>query len=606
MEDKNIIVRGQGTEPQSLPVDLIKNQPEKVQEILGQLSVSDQVLTIMPMKSEDQYALLMLSPNSREVIQAMPEEQVYQLIKDIGEKTSLPVIACASPDQVQFFFDIEWWQGDKFQPQKALDWFLLLDQCEEPKIVDWFLTEEFEQKVMVLQSLITVYKDDEMTDSYLGVDDLPHIDLDGVYDIFIKIPDAEIPLRKAFKLLAAEDKKVFYALLEAVIWYPVTQTVEDAYRWRLTRVGEKGIPDFEEAFEVYSRLNPESLNLPVPTDNDFTDEDSKHTVAPYFPMFDADPASFLGQCLTRLNDQQRLNNICWELVYLANKIIVADRADPSNRDTRHELMRKALAYINIGLEFGSGEDPAKGEKLLRSTWMQSLFQVGYGKIMQLREQAHQVIKENGDWLKNILNPSQLDHLTALVYRFPKIGVIQEGNENQHEKPILSWRDIKSAKDIETLENFLLRIKFNLRLVRKVLNFTEKKLDDLITNVDYPEVKGEIDMTHLLTTALARHSLFQEISCEPLTAEAANAFLEIIFIANIYQDEAKVCNDKLIESFQNILMKGNMAWIDQDKEFLKQMMHEVKINIESQLGGLNPKGSIDWQYTKGLLIKLQRH
>ena len=606
MEDKNIIVRGQGTGSQSIPVDWIKNQPEKVQEILAELSVAEQVLTIMPMRSEDQYAMLMLSPNSREVIQALPEEQLYQLIKDIGEKTALPVISCASPDQIQFFFDVEWWQGDKFKPQKALDWFLLLDQCEESKIVEWFLTEEFEQKVMVLQALITVYKDDEMTNSYMGVDNLPHIEVDGIYDIFVKIPDAEIPLRKAFKLLLAEDSQVFYALLEAVIWYPVTPTVEDAYRWRLTRVGVKGIPEFEEAYEVYSRLNPESLNLPLPTEDDFNDEDTRHPVAPYYPIFDADPASFLGQCLALLNDQQRLNNICWELVYLANKIMVADRVDPSNLETRHEIMRKALGYINIGLEFGSVEDPAKGEKLLRSTWMQSLFQVGYGKIMQLREQAHQVIKENGDWLKNILNPSELDHLTALVYRFPKIGVIQEDKESDHDKPILSWRDIKSAKEIETLENFIQRIKFNLRLVRKVLNFTEKKLDDLIANVDFPEVKGDIDMVHLLTTALARHALFQEISCEPLPAQAANAFLEIIFIANIYQEESKICNDKIIENFQNSLMKSNMAWIDQDKEFLKQMMLEVKANIESQMGRLNPKRSIDWQFTKGLLIKLQRH
>jgi hypothetical protein len=286
--------------------------------------------------------------------------------------------------------------------------------------------------------------------------------------------------------------------------------------------------------------------------------------------------------------------------------MVADRVDPSNLETRHEIMRKGLGYINIGLEFGSGEEPAKGEKLLRSTWMQSLFQVGYGKIMQLREQAHQVIKENGDWFKKILNPSELDHLTALVYRFPKIGVIQKDKEGDHDKPILSWREIKSAKDIETLEKFILRIKFNLRLVRKVFNFTEKKLDDLIANVDFPEVKGEIDMIHLLTTALARHALFKEISCEPLLDEAAKAFLEIIFIANIYQEESKVCNETIIENFQNSLMKSNMAWIDQDKEFLKQMMLEVKANIESQMGRLNPKGSIDWQFTKGLLIKMQRH
>ena len=601
-----ITVRTPGSEPLSFPVKWIKSEPEKVQEIMARLSVPDQVICIMPMRSEEQYNLLMLSPNAREVIRSLPAEQIYQLVKEVGEQNTLAILSNATPEQIQFIFDIEWWRGDKFQPQKALDWFLLLDQCEESKIVEWFLTEEFEQKVMILQSLITIFKDDEMTNSYLEVDDLIHFTLDGIYDIFIKIPEAEPALRKAFKILLAEDEKVFYALLEAVIWYPVTQTVENAYRWRLSRVGEKGIPEFEEAYEVYSRLNPDSLNLPVSSDKEFQDENSQYPVAPYFPMIDTDPSSFFGQCLAMLNDQQRFNNICWELVYLANKVMVADRADPSDLATRHEIMRKALGYINIGLELGTGEDLAKGEKLLRSAWMQSLFQVGYGNVMQLREQAHNLIKENGEWLETILNPIQLEHLTALVYRFPKIGVINENEEQQDEKSSLSWRDFKTIKDIQVLEKYILRIKFHVRFVRKILGLTEENFSALSMQDDHPGDKKEIDMICLLTTALARFSLFGEISCDPLAPDAACAFLEVIFIANIYQEETKICNEQIIQGFQGSLMQANMAWTDQDKEFLSQLIEETKSNLALQFGRLNPKGSIDWQYTRGLRIKFPSH
>lgn len=569
---------------------------------MAQLSVPEQVLNIMPLASDDQLELLTLAPNPRALVQALPAEQVYQLIKEVDEQGAVTVLSCATSEQIQFILDVEMWRGDMFEPKKAVDWLLLLDQCEGSKIVEWFLTEEFEQKVMVLQSLIIVYKDDEMTDSYAGVEDLDHFTLDGIYDIFLKVPEAEPALNKAFKLLMAENQKTLYALLEAVIWYPVTQTVESAYRWRLARVGEKGIPEFSEAYEIYSRLDPDSLNLPAPSGQEFQDEKSQYPIAPYYPIIETDPSSFLGQCLAMLNDPRRFNIICWELVYLANKVMVADRADASDLETRNEIMRKALGYINLGLELGAGQDIAKGEKLLRAAWMQSLFQVGYGKIMQLRAEAHRLIEEDGLWLKNILNPNQLDHLTALVNRFPKIGVIDEDEAGQDDKRDIHWRDLKSLKDIQTLEKFIPRMKFYARFSRKVLDLTEDKVSVIATLAVFPENKKEIDMACLLTTALARFSMFKEIECGPLAPEAAKTFLELIFLPGIFPEENRICNEEIIRSFQARLMTGNMAWTGDDKEFLSQLIREITVNLELQYGRLDLKVAIEWKYTRGLCIK----
>ena len=85
-----------------------------------------------------------------------------------------------------------------------------------------------------------------MRDSYEGVEGLEHFSPDGVYDIFFKVKESEV-LRKLFLLLVEKDINFLHELLEAVIWYPLTITVEKAYRWRLTRTAERGIPDFEEA-----------------------------------------------------------------------------------------------------------------------------------------------------------------------------------------------------------------------------------------------------------------------------------------------------------------------------------------------------------------------
>ncbi len=142
---------------------------------------------------------------------------------------------------------------------------------------------------------------------------------------------------------------MIYALMEAVIWYPVTPTVETAYRWWHSRVEEKGILAYDEAIEVYSLLDADSLKLEAPSHEVFVDPEAPYAVAPVHPLTDTDSSTFFGQCLAMIKSHERVNAICGELMYLANKVMVADHQEFGNMDSHHETMRKVLGYINIGL-----------------------------------------------------------------------------------------------------------------------------------------------------------------------------------------------------------------------------------------------------------------
>ncbi len=252
-----------GGEALPFPVDWVRTQPRKVEDILSSLSVEEQVRNILGLDPHLQQNLLIFSEKAVEVTQSLPVEEVYNLIKEVGKEDSLLVLSMASPDQLQYIFDLEWWQGDKFQPKRALDWIVLLDQCQDPETLEWFLGEDFDQKVVLLQAFLKVYKKDEMTDSYEGVEGLEHFTPDGVYDIFFKVENSK-EIRKLLLLLYEKDQSLFYNLLEAVIWYPVTLTVEKAYQWKVNRTAERGIPEFQEAMGIYSRLDSETLKLKLP------------------------------------------------------------------------------------------------------------------------------------------------------------------------------------------------------------------------------------------------------------------------------------------------------------------------------------------------------
>lgn len=583
------------------PLEWIKSSPQKVEEVLSRMSIPDQVRCVQSLRGKDQMDLLVLSNQAVQVVRLLPDEDIYFMVKEIGEEDALPVLAIISEKQMQFLFDMEWWRGDKFLPQKAMDWLLWMEKASDRQLLFWLLTEDFDQKVMVLQSLIKVFKKDDMTDSYEGVEGLEHFTLDGVFDIFVKVPDATPLLKNLFKLLYSEHSKVFHALMEALIWYQITPTVETAYRARSSRIEEKGILSYEEAIGVYSLLNADSLKVEAPSHEVFVDPESPYAVAPVHPLTDTDPSTFFGQCLAMMKNHERVNTICWELMYLANRVMVADQQDYSNLDSHHETMRKVLGYINIGLELGAGGDIAKGESLLNQTWMQSLFQVGYAGVMRLKWEGEKLIKESGPLMEYLLTAGYMDHLAATVNRFPKIGVkLLEGTEEAETN--IQWRNLESLQDIQVLENFLNLARFYVRFARQSLELSLEKIQEFLDEARFPDSKEDMNIIVLTLTALARFALFKEIECQPLLPEGGRSFLQTIFHAGIYQDETKVVNDDIMQMYRERLLETSLAWTPEDKERLDHLLQECTHTLQNQFGRLDASKKIEWQFTRGLLLK----
>ena len=573
------------------PVEWIQSQPRKIEEILSGLSIEEQARCVLSLPPALQIKLLVLCEDAVEVTQSIPAEEIYNLVKEVNKEDSLLVLSIVSAEQLQFMFDLEWWQGDKFQPDRAMEWLELLDQCDEPQILEWFLSEDFDQKVMLLQSSIKVFKQDEMTDSYEGVEGLEHYSPDGVYDIFFKVKETKV-LQKLFHLLAERDISILHSLFEAVIWYPLTITVEKSYQWRLSRTAAKGIPDFEEAIGVYSSLNPESLQQEMPSLDNFPG--GRFRFSPQYPLAQASPALFLSQCVRNLDSGDRLDTIRWELVCLANKVLVADKCDASHQEIRKKTMRKVLGYVNIGLELGASGDPQKGPGLLHQLWMQSLFQVGFEQLKQIRSQASLFLKENGTYIENFISSRDKEKLGALVFSFPQIA--EKGEEGV---PLL-WRDLESMDDIRVINKFLERWTFYTRFAKKSLRLDEKTLQSKWGGFTFPET-GKLELLTLVTTAFARHTLFKILSCEPLSATAAKSFLDIVFLPGIFRDEGRVCDEDKISSFEQALLDTPLAWTELDRELLRELLMQCVANLEEQFGGLEFSKKVQWQFTQGLLL-----
>ncbi len=599
MEENGNSLNPLNQEALPFPLDWIKSDPRKIESILSEMTLEEQARCLQLVSGRFKMALLVLSPQAIQLARSLPEEEVYQMIKDVGEEDSIPVLAVITQTQLQYIFDLEWWNADKFNPKNAIHWLDLMNQANDQSIFKWFLTEDFDQKVMLLQALIIVKKLDDEPDLTSEYEKQSHFSPDGVHQIFFKVEDVEPILKKVFKILFSETPKLFFALMDAVIWYQVTPTVETAYRWLLSRTEEKGIPSYDEAMEVYSLLKPEAFKVEVPKNEDFIALHSNCLVPPSYPFEDINSSSFFGQCLNKLNGIQRLDAICWELVYLSNKVMVADRLDLSVLENRHNTMRKVLGYINIGLELGAGGDVEKGHKLLTQTWMQSLFQMGHTGIMRLKWEGEKLIRENGQLLEYVLPAWAMEHLAALVGRFPKMAVTFSNEEDATE---VSWRNLESINDIQILENFIFQSRFYIRFARQSFDLSLEKIDGFVKEVKFPTSKDDFDMIHFFTTALARFTLLNEISCEPILEEGGRAFLQAIFQHNWDKQDIRIVDSGIVEKFCEKLLTTSLAWTDSDLGHLNQLANQSIQNLQVHFGRLDFNSKIDWQFTRGLLLK----
>ncbi len=576
------------------PVSWIDSQPHMVEDFLSKLTPEDQAREILRFPSRKKMDLVILSEQSKEVMAFLPEEEVYQMIKDAGESESLPILSIATEEQLQYIFDLEWWRGDKFCPSEALKWLDILEQSGQEQWLKWLVTEEFEQKVMVMQAFMKVFKADEMTDSYEGVEKLEHFTLDGIYDIYFKVEETGA-LKKFLLLLRSTEEKIYFSLMEAIIWYPVTQTIERAYHWRMTRTSERGIPPFDEAMQIYSPLNPASLReLPLePKDANVFEG----RAAPMYPIVDGFAPSFLKQCLIHLDHSKRMGSLGWEMVLLANKVMVADKKEPSQPDARNEALRKSMAYINIGLEAGAEGDPQKGARLLEQVWVLTLFQVGHERLLTLKGKAQKLISERGAFLEYLIPPADKERLSALVERFPQVSELGAGSGASW-----SFREFQSLDEIEAMDDFLDRQKFHVRFARHILSLNPKDMDRLLFECSFPEDSDAMNIVILTSTALARFVLFKEISCEPLTEAGAKSFIEMFFLPNINSADPKEPQPHIAEAFTQAAIELPMAWTGGDRRYLSELIVFCMGHLSDQLGSINPKGLIEWKYVRAFCIK----
>jgi hypothetical protein len=213
-------------------------------------------------------------------------------------------------------------------------------------------------------------------------------------------------------------------------------------------------------------------------------------------------ASFSGEAATELQQ---------ELAYLVNRVLVADGVDFADREQVAEKIRMAHDAVNLALESSSGIDVRAAGRLLEQHYVQHLFRVAWGILLELRRSA----KRTAEGLGFEATPSGLafldtphrEALSGMLRPKPQyfVGIERPGD--------IRYRAFASLRDVEAAESLIADVASLPDVCPAIVGQTPAQLAALRSRD-----ADDFRMSAVLLTGFARFVLDGVPSIEPLGAK----------------------------------------------------------------------------------------
>jgi len=556
----------------------LPEDPKEAKRIFNTLPAGQQLDIILKTQGKERIRCLFLSEHVEGLVRRLPELEIFLTIKEVGEKDSLDLIALTTAEQFQYLLDLEFWKKDELNPEKILRWMELLLESGEERVIQFIQTSDREFiELLLIKFLKVMTADGEPSETS---DRIPGFTLDQYYFIHFRKKEARHVFIPFLQILYRIDEEGYRRLMESLIVELGSEMEEIGYRLRNARMTEYGFPDFEEALEIYQFLHPDSL-IPERGPSVSRIPEKTEKISPPFYLTLREEGSFLSSVLSRIDDPQEHNRITIELAALANKAMVAEPMDVFEIDEMKKVTRKVFHYLNLGLQYVSGEEEVKAGEALQSFPLQKIFQCGVGATLLLRSKAESILKEpwfSGD-RENLkfLDPPHLEKFEGVLRKRP-----------------VFYRD-GIPEDFKSLQDFR-EAKTLLEMVEAVTHFLDEKLH--VSPKRLKELDQEVTLSTLFLTSWANQTLKGVFQVEPIErGQLKNLFSQIF-----EKDEQGkgVIKMEMKKRLENALCSMEA---DENRQFHLLAFKDFCVDLfEEECGRIRPEEEIDPRFVKCLLIR----
>lgn len=407
----------------------ILSLPRKQAEAeFNRLSTTRQAMMTLMAPWEKRQELMIMSKKFPELVQSMPVEELFWTIKATGPGDSIPLISACTFDQIQFIFDLDWWDRDEFRLDRIVSWLLLLFEAGEDIADVWY------RKIMqkdpnliptAMRHFIKVEKRPDDMEIAEAKDLLPPFSIDNVYYIAFK-NNRIMPLWERIIMKLLELSPGYYRdCMETILTETRTECMESAWKLRCGRLADIGIPDYFSALDIYAPLPPENVRS-CEERRTALPGTAGDTMPAFVPTLYVSGSPALSNALGNLADTPYISKIIREWTGVANKIIMADRIDLDEPDSIKQVLTKSTDMINLGVEIMShAGGKISPENILRTSVLEDLVRTSVWVLKKMKKRAVGVA---GEASLSMIPTEYYDRFKAITNRFPQAWDAETGRK----------------------------------------------------------------------------------------------------------------------------------------------------------------------------------
>jgi hypothetical protein len=397
----------------------------------GELTLSAKIAQLREAGTKGRIEMILSDPEGKKLARSLEPQEIYWLVKEMGDEDAMPLVALSSPEQFSFFLDVELWNGCTYSREKAIEWIAHLLAAGEEFFVEQLYHIDFELLLLICRKELFVGG---------GVGDLiaeneTRAEWDHTFDdmFFISFRDEKQgPLMGRFiDNIYHHDHDLYLRLMQGTKNEIDSEQEELCYRFRSGRLADLGFPEWEHALEIYRYVTPEDFVPLAGKDPVIVDFDA-HLPVPF------SAGDSLFQRAMNIACSEGLNA---ELYCLVNSALVAEDKSFSDLDTMDSVLQRVYGYLAIALEHLSEGDEVKAAHILETEYLKRLFQLGFGIVSQLSIRAEKI---GSDGLEHATNRA----LLGFRKKYPRY---YRGLDPDH---VDGYREFKCLQDVRAVDSLL--------------------------------------------------------------------------------------------------------------------------------------------------------
>jgi hypothetical protein len=281
---------------------------------------------------------------------------------------------------------------------------------------------------------------------------------------------------------------------------------------------------------------------------------------------------FLVRSLQKTSPETK-ERFLYEMIYLANKIIMADYKPLNEMQELKHSMEKASSLVTLGLSVAMKEKAVTGDAVLSSMNAETLFSLGYNMVYVQQRR-----------LKLLLNSIEATMIPERLKGYTE-GLLKK-------RPLFKDKEFSLLEELEEVTHAIDTIE-TMAGIMSVLEW-----EDQIPNLFGTNTGANLDMEAVILTSLAVNTLDHHSKFRPLLRTELTTFLSH---ATRRKGVRRIAASTFMKDLEIYLSQLNS---NLDQAYRADIASSLTYRMEEEIGGLKDLDQLDQRFITCFIVKLK--